>query len=276
MATGHLPHVLVTGASSGIGHACATALRHRGFAVHGSVRSEADADVLREAGIAPVQFDVTDGDAVAAGLEQVRAAAGGNLRGVVANAGIAVPGPLEELDPDELLRQLDVNVVGVHRCVAPLVDDLVATGGRIVLMSSIAGRIAAPMLGAYHTSKFALEGYGDTLRRELAPHGVEVVLVEPGPVATPIFETSMPSDEEFARIGPRYHDLARRVADGILADAGDAVPAAEVAAVVVEALTVRRPRTRYPLPRDVAVATAVLPRLPDRLADRLVRARLRG
>lgn len=267
------PHVLVTGASTGIGRACADALHHRGFTVHGSVRREEDADALREAGIRPVVFDVTDDDAVATGVEHVRAAADGNLRGVVANAGIAVAGPIEELAVEDLRHQLDVNVLGVHRTVAPLIGDLCATRGRIVLMSSVSGRIGMPFVGAYNASKFALEGYGDALRRELAPHGVEVVLVEPGQIATPIWD-KMPGDEEFDTIGERYADRSRKMARGMLAGARQAPPASAVADVVVEALTVKRPRTRYALPRDSAVMASVLPRLPDRLADRVIGSQL--
>ncbi len=268
------PHVLVTGASTGIGRACATALRAGGFVVHGSVRREEDADALASADIRPVVFDVTDDDAVAAGIEAVRDAADGNLRGVVANAGIAVSGPIEELTTEELRHQLDVNVLGVHRTVAPLIGDLCATGGRIVLMSSVSGRIALPMVGAYNASKFALEGYGDALRRELAPHGVDVVLVEPGQIDTPIWD-KMP-DDEFDQLGARYAERGRRMAAGMLASARRAPPASAVADVVVEALTVRRPRTRYALPRDSRISAALLPRLPDRLADRIIGSQLPG
>lgn len=270
------PHVLVTGASSGIGRACATALRDRGFTVHGSVRRPEDAEALAAERIEPVVFDVTDDDAVAAGVEQVRAAAGGNLRGVVANAGIAAAGPLEDLPVEDLRHQLDVNVLGVHRTVAPLISDLCATGGRIVLMSSVSGRIALPMVGAYNASKFALEGYGDALRRELAPHGVAVVLVEPGQIATPIWEKSTPSEEAFAAVSDRYATRARRLSKGMLAGARHAPPPEAVAEVVVDALTVRRPRTRYALPRDSRVMAALLPRLPDRLADRIIASQVPG
>lgn len=268
------PHVLVTGASSGIGRACAEALRDRGFAVHGSVRRDEDAEALAAQGITPVVFDVTDDEAVATGIDRVRAAADGNLKGVVANAGIATAGPLEELATEELRHQLDVNVLGVHRTVAPLIGDLCATGGRIVLMSSVSGRIALPMVGAYNASKFALEGYGDALRRELAPHGVAVVLVEPGQIATPIWDKSMPADDAFDAVGARYASRGRRMAAGMLAGARHAPPPAAVADVVVEALTVRRPRTRYALPRDSRLAAAILPRLPDRLADRVLGSQL--
>ncbi len=269
------PHVLVTGASSGIGRACAEALRARGFAVHGSVRRQEDAAELEAADIHPVVFDVTDDDAVAAGLQVVRTLAEGNLRGVVANAGIAVAGPIEELSTEELRHQLDVNVLGVHRTVAPLIGDLCATQGRVVLMSSVSGRVALPMVGAYNASKFALEGYGDALRRELAPHGVEVVLVEPGQIDTPIWD-KMPADDEFDGLGARYADRGRRMAKGMLAGARQAPPASAVADVVVEALTVRRPRTRYALPRDSRISAALLPRLPDRLADRIIGSQLPG
>lgn len=264
------PHVLVTGASTGIGRACAITLRTHGFVVHGSVRTSQDADSLAADGIEPVVFDVVDDDAVAAGIAQVRAAAGGSLGGVVANAGIAVTTPIEDTTTESLRNQLDVNVLGVHRAVRPLIDDLVGTGGRIVLMSSVAGRVAAPLFGPYNASKFALEGYGDALRRELKPHGVHVALVEPGPIATPLWERSSPAEEDLDALHPRYRAFARRYASQLLREGANAVGPQAVADVVLHALVARRPRNRYCLPRDTRFISEVVPRLPSALADLLV------
>ncbi|HLY05391.1 MAG TPA: SDR family NAD(P)-dependent oxidoreductase, partial [Rhizomicrobium sp.] len=177
--------VVVTGASTGIGWGCTKVLVQKGFRVFGSVRKQADAGRLsREfgAGFAPLLFDVTDSAAIRTAADQVRSALGGEaLAGLVNNAGIAVAGPLLYIDPDELRRQLEVNVVGqvlVTQAFAPL---LAAEGkdkaGRIVMISSVGGRNASPFMGPYNASKFALEGLSESLRRELMLLGVDVIVV---------------------------------------------------------------------------------------------------
>lgn len=268
---GSPPHVLVTGASTGIGAACVERLLADGWVVHGTVRRDEDAARLRAAGAVAHLADVTDQPAMDAATDAVLAAAGDRLRGVVANAGVAVGGPLEAVTADELAHQLDVNVVGVHRSVVPLLARLRATGGRVVLVSSVSGRVASPFLGPYAASKFALEAWGDALRRELGPLGVHVALVEPGPVATPIWDRSLPDDDAVDRVPAAYRERTAAFTGALQRDGAAGIPARDVAEVVHHALAARRPRTRYALPRDVAVVGALVPRLPTRLADALVR-----
>ena len=190
------------------------------------------------------------------------------------NAGIAVAAPLEFLPPVELRRQLEVNVVGQHAVTQALLLLLRRGPGRIVNLGSIGDRIVAPMTGPYHVSKFALRAWSDTLRLELSPWGIDVVLVEPGAVATPIWETSIAAAERLQQTLPsnveqlygRAIDAARTNA---LRNAARGMPPDQVATVVARALTVRRPRARYLVGTDARIA-AIVARLPDRLRDRLV------
>src|SRR5437868_12299028 len=189
--------VVITGASTGIGWATAKLLLDKGFGVFGSVRKEADAIRLKGefgANFAPLLFDVTDEAAVLSAAREVRAALGGQtLAGLVNNAGIAVPGPVLELSADEFRRQLDVNVVGpiiATQAFGPLPGSdpsLKGPKGRIVMISSVAGKNGNPLTPAYAASKHAIEGLSESLRRELMLFGIDVIIVAPGPVKTPIW-----------------------------------------------------------------------------------------
>ncbi len=269
--------VLVTGASSGIGAACVASLRGAGFEVVATVRSEADEQQLtaQYAGrVTVLRCDVTDAGQVA---ELGRHVGDLALAGLVNNAGTAVPGPLEYLPVEELRRQLEVNLVGQLAVTQVALPALRRAGGRIVMVGSIADRIAGPMLGAYHASKFGLLGMTDSLRAELAPSGVRVVLVEPGVIATSIWNTGqsvgedllagMPPDAEErygAQIDAKRTEAARAGERGL--------PASAVADVITQALTTKRPRPRYLVGRD-AKAAAVVAGLPFRLRYRLTAAR---
>src|SRR5215471_12890363 len=184
--------VVITGASTGIGHSCAKLLLDKGYRVFGSVRKEADAERLKGefgANFTPLLFDVTDEAAVLAAAREVRTALNGEtLAGLVNNAGIAVAGPVLELSADEFRRQMNVNVIGpiiTTQAFGPLLGadrTLKGPPGRIVMISSVAGRNGNPLLSAYVASKHALEGLSESLRRELMLFGIDVVIVAPGPV----------------------------------------------------------------------------------------------
>ena len=275
---GTTPTVVVTGASKGIGAAIVRRLVGDGFRVVAGVRRTEDAAQLRgQLGerVLPALLDITDPDAVAAAAELVTGEVGGRgLAGLVNNAGIAVAAPLEFLPPAELRRQLEVNVVGQHAVTQALVPLLRRGRGRIVNLGSIGDRIVAPMTGPYHVSKFALRALSDTLRLELSRWGIQVVLVEPGAVATPIWETSIAAAERLQQtLPPNVEQLyGRAIAaarTSTLRNAARGVPPDQVATVVARALTVRRPRTRYLVGTDARIA-AIVARLPDRLRDRLV------
>jgi NAD(P)-dependent dehydrogenase (short-subunit alcohol dehydrogenase family) len=256
---------LVTGASSGIGEACAARLTRNGWRVLAGVRREGDAP----SGTEEVLLDVTDAD-------QIRAAAEGvdELHGLVNNAGIAVAAPLEFLEPDRFRRQLDVNVIGQVAVTQAFLPALRRVRGRIVFVGSIAGRSALPFLGPYAASKHALEAVADSLRVELRPFGVSVSIVQPGSIKTPIWtrERPDPPPESMALYGDRINAF-RQIA--LRRGAGGAPPE-DVAKVIEQALTAERPHTRYLVGRD-AKLRAGFERLPDRLRDRIYeRVLLRG
>src|SRR6201989_14455 len=195
---GHtMKSVVITGASTGIGHACAKLLLDKGFRVFGSVRKQADADRLTNefgANFTPLLFDVTDEAAGLAGAREGRAALEGEtLAGLINNAGIAVAGPVLELSADQFRRQMDVNVIGpiiATQAFGPLLGSdpsLKGPKGRIVMISSVAGKNGNPLMSAYSASKFAVEGLSESLRREMMLFGIDVIIVAPGPVKTPIW-----------------------------------------------------------------------------------------
>lgn len=263
-----MPTALVTGASTGIGAATAAALRRAGYVVRAGVRTPEDEAAATRRGHRPVRLDVTSDSDVARAREVITGE--GPLDLLVNNAGIAVAAPVETLAPADLAHQLDVNVVGVHRVTQAFLPALIAARGRVVMVSSISGRVGVPFLSAYAASKHALEGYTDSLRREMRPHGVAVVLVEPGQVATPIWEKSTPSDEEVAALPDRYRARAATIAAGARRGAVDGIPPEQVADVIVAAATSSRPRARYALPLRDRVLARLLPVLPESLTDRLV------
>lgn len=268
--------VVVTGASTGIGEACAQRLSSLGFDVFAGVRSDADVERLRAAGsVRPLKLDITDSASIAAAAETVTAASGGRLAGLVNNAGIAVTAPLEFLPVEELRRQLEVNVIGHVAVTQAFLEALRAARGRIVNISSIGGRIALPLLGAYAGSKFALEGISDALRRELRPWGIAVAVVQPGAIATPIWDKGSVAAEGLLAEAPaeaseRYGPLIETMRSGALEAARDGLPPAAVADIVAHALTSARPRTRYLVGREAKVRATLARVLGDRVFDALI------
>ena len=229
---------------------------------------------VRTAGDAPagteeVLLDVTDGKAIAAAAERVD-----RLDGLVNNAGIAVPAPLEFLPLEELREQLEVNVVGQLAVTQAFLPALRAARGRIVIVGSIAGKSAMPFLGAYAMSKHALEAMADSLRVELVPDGIHVALVEPGTIATPIWTKPRPLlDQLPAEANERYGARMESFRGVAAKRAANAAPATTVVRVVEHALTARSPDTRYLVGRDAKIR-ATIERLPDRLRDRIIQRAL--
>ena len=225
---------------------------------------------VRRAGDAPqgtreLVFDITDGDATRRALSSIE-----SLDAVVANAGIAIAAPLEFLPDQELVRQLDVNVVGQFRVVQPLLPLLRRSRGRIALMGSIGGRSALPFLGAYAMSKFALEAFADSLRVEVAPWGMHVAIVEPGTIATAMWTKPQRALDEFPpEAAELYGERIERFRRLAAARSAKGVPTEEVAKAVEHALTSPKPRIRYVVGPD-ARKRARVQRLPDRLRDRVL------
>ena len=274
--------VVVTGSSTGIGWSTARVLIARGFRVLGSVRKAADGERLsRELGpqFVPLVFDVTDEAAVRAAAAQVAGRLeGGTLAGLVNNAGVAVPGPLLYLDIGDFRRQLEVNLTGqliVTQAFAPLLGaDRARRGspGRIVMMSSVGGRNGSPFLGPYNASKFGLEGLSESLRRELMIFGIDVILVAPGAVATPIWDKAEALDERTYAHTP-YADALTRMKEHAVRIGRSGYPPERIGETVHTALTAARPKTRYTVTPD-AVQFFLGTHLPKRFVDRLIAKRL--
>lgn len=278
------PSALVTGASTGIGHAAVAELVRRGWHAFAAVRKAADANRLREefkADVTPLIMDVTDQDAIDAAVETVRAALDGQtLRGLVNNAGIAVGGPLIYTPIEDYQRQFDVNVIGqvrVTQAFAPLLgvdETLTGKPGRIVMISSVAGEMGAPFFSPYAASKHALEGLSKSLRRELMPWGIEVVVIGPGAVKTPIWGKS-----DGGEIARQFADTAYgepiKVVQAFIDQANETgLPASKIARRIFKALTDPKPRFRYAIvPKRLTNWT--LPQiLPERMVDNIVAKRI--
>jgi NAD(P)-dependent dehydrogenase (short-subunit alcohol dehydrogenase family) len=291
MATGT---VLVTGASTGIGEATVLHLRQLGFDPIAAVRKDEDAERLEGQGLRTARIDVTDADQIAAASD---ALGDEPLVGLVNNAGIGVAAPLEFLPIDKLRQQLEINLIGQAAVTQAFLPALRRARGRIVNVSSIGGRVALPLLSPYNASKFALEAVSDSLRRELRPQGVDVIVIEPGGVRTPIWAkgnelaasmtASMPPEAE--RLYGRMVEAMRRETAKIEQErdrsaAGRArpprahrgLPPRAVAEVIGRALTVSRPRTRYVVGSDAKLRARMSAVLPDRVMDRLIGRSLGG
>jgi len=269
--------VLVTGASTGIGRACAEHLDGLGFGVFAGVRKEADADSLRGAGSArmqPLMLDVTDTASVLATARAIEEAAPAGLRGLVNNAGIAIGGPLEFVTLGDWRRQLEVNFIGQIAVIQATLPALRRARGRIVNVTSIGGRVATPFLSPYSASKFALEAVTDALRLELLRFGIEVSAVEPGAVATPMWDKGRASAEEVSTSLPAegialYGTAIQAMSKGIDRLVSGAVPPLDVATAVEHALTAHRPRTRYVVGREARIRLLLARLLPTRAMDKL-------
>jgi NAD(P)-dependent dehydrogenase (short-subunit alcohol dehydrogenase family) len=272
--------VVVTGASTGIGHGCAKVLIQKGIRVFGSVRGHADAErLVGEFGerFVPLTCDITDQAAVRAGAAAAAEKLDGKpLFGLVNNAGIAVPGPLLYLDIDEFRRQLEVNVTGqliVSQAFAPLLKTSDAQKpGRVVMMSSIGGRNASPFIGAYNASKFALEGMSESLRRELMLCGIDVIIVAPGAIATPIWDKAEQADLTQYSNTP-YAASLKAVRDYMLANGRKGLEPEQVGKLVWRALTTAKPKTRYVITPD-PLQNLLANMLPKRIVDRTIAKRL--
>jgi NAD(P)-dependent dehydrogenase (short-subunit alcohol dehydrogenase family) len=276
--------VVITGASTGIGRATALRLDRRGWRVFAGVRKEADGEALRgEASerLVPLTLDVTDPAQIAAATERVTAEVGEvGLDGLVNTAGIVVPGPLEAIAIDDFRRQLEVNLTGQLAVTQAMLPSLRRARGRIVLVSSIGGRFALPMSGAYHASKFGLEAVGDVLRMELSPWGIHVSLIEPGSIATPLWDRGQREADDFLAAADEQHKTlyGKAIATGrevARKTAARGIPPQKVAEAIEAALTARHPRPRYLVGVDARAQAGLKALVPTRVLDRLV-TRLAG
>jgi NAD(P)-dependent dehydrogenase (short-subunit alcohol dehydrogenase family) len=275
--------VVITGASTGIGWAIAKFLIGHGYRVFGSVRKQADADRLKgEFGqnFTPLLFDVTDEAAVLAAARQVREALGGEtLAGLVNNAGVAVAGPVLELSADDFRRQMDINVIGPvisTQAFGPLLGadpSLKGPKGRIVMISSVAGKNGNPLSAPYCTSKHAIEGLSESLRRELMLFGIDVIIVAPGPVKTPIWGKGQADVDMSKYKNSPYLPALQKVAAYMQHLDAIGLPPEKIAEVVYDALTLPKPKVRYQVAPDPMrhLMTSVLPK---RMVDKIIAKRI--
>jgi NAD(P)-dependent dehydrogenase (short-subunit alcohol dehydrogenase family) len=271
--------VLVTGTSSGIGRACAVDLAGRGFHVLAGVRRESDGEAVRTLHpdrIEPLLLDVTDLDAIAKLPDRV----GGALAGLVNNAGLSIPGPVEYLSVADIRHQLDVMLLAPFALTHTLLPALRAAQGRVVNIGSIGGRVGLPFISPYNAAKAGIAGMSDSLRQELAPVGVHVALVEPGSIATDIWDRGIAAGDELLeglpeegrRLYGRRLELVKKAA---AATGRRGVPPAKVAAAVGHALSADKPKTRYLVGSDARGQAVLRAVLPDRALDAVV-ARVSG
>ena len=279
MLPGNKNTIVITGASTGIGAACALILDKLGYFVFAGVRKNEDAEKLQEQAspkLKPIFLDVTDSASIQSAVETVTNVVGDRgILGLVNNAGVAVPSPLELLPIAEFQQQMNINVTGQLAVTQGFLGLLRQGQGRIVNMGSVSGRSAAPFMGAYNASKFALEALTDVMRMELKPWGISVSIIEPGAIATPIWEKSfmqvdtarktLPQSAE-TLYGEAMNAVRKRV--GIIASEG--ISPDFVAEIVVQALTAKQPKTRYVVGRDAKIAVLLRHLLPDHLYDRVM------
>jgi NAD(P)-dependent dehydrogenase (short-subunit alcohol dehydrogenase family) len=273
-----LRSIVITGVSSGIGYGAAKEFARHGYRVFGSVRREEDAERLGAelgANFTPLLFDVTDREAVLAAAEEVGEVLDGpDLAGLVNNAGTAIGGPLMLQPLDEIRVHFEINVVGLISVTQAFLPLLGAKKprrrepGRILNMSSVGGKIASPFIGAYAGTKHALEGISDSLRRELLPYGIDVIVIEPGAVRTEIWDKGAVGAERYADTD--YADSISRFGEYAQGLAKTGYSPEQFGRLVREVFEKRRPRTRYAIsPRKLTSFT--VPRLlPDRWLDRLI------
>ena len=273
--------VVISGASSGIGEATARELAARGFHVLAGVRRDQDADAIRGPGIEPLIIDITDPDHVRAlaarvhGDPQSRA-----VRALVNNAGIGVNAPFEAFAIDEWRRLFEVNFFGHVAVTQALLPALIGSKGRVINISSVGGKIAMATYGPYAGTKFALEAVSDSLRREMAPLGVQVVVIEPGAVRTKIAGRAIATAHKIASAmtpeqRQRYSGLVHAVTAQAASATETGVSAEAAAKVIARAVTARKPRTRYTTGRQAAMITLMARMLPDRALDRVFASALR-
>ena len=274
--------VVVTGVSTGIGWGITKVLTGQGVRVFGSVRKAADADRLRQEfgdRFVPMIFDVTDEAAVRAAADQVRTAlAGEPLMGLVNNAGVAFAGPLLHLPVADFRQQIEVNLTGVviaTQAFAPLLalgPDRKGDPGRIVNISSVGGKNGSPFMAPYNASKFAVEGLSESLRRELMLFGIDVIVVAPGAVATPIWGKAKPEDIEPYR-DTAFYPALQKVHAFMTASGAAGLPPEAIGEAVAKALTTPRPKVRYTVAPN-PVTTFMMAHLPRRMVDNMIGKRL--
>lgn len=272
---------VITGTSTGMGAATARELARRGFHVLAGVRRDRDADAIRGPGIEPLIVDITNPDHIRALAARVHGDPQGRaVRALVNNAAVPVNAPIEAFAIDEWRRLFEVNLFGHIAVTQALLPDLIRSKGRVVNISSVGGKIAMATYGPYAGTKFALEAVSDSLRREIAPFGVQVVVVEPGAVRTEMADRGIAAARELVTTmtpeqRQRYDGLVQAITAQSASHTKSGLSVDAAAKVIAKAVTARKPRTRYSIGRDAALLTRLTRILPDRTLDRVLAAALR-
>ena len=275
-----MPAILVTGASTGIGEACALHLDSLGHTVFAGVRKPEDGERVAAQGsnrLTPLLIDVADGASIDAAVKSIDGLIGAmRFAGVVNNAGVARGGPLEYLAIEEWRDQIEVNVIGQIAVTKGFLPLIRRGCGRIVFVGSISGRIGSPLLGPYCASKFALEGIAESLRHELFEWDIKVALIEPGVVKTAIWGKGRETVERLENdaepeMTERYAALIKRVRVSMEENDAGGIEPIEVARAIEHALFALRPKPRYLVGPDAKSAAMMAKFVPDRLKDVIVR-----
>lgn len=270
--------VVVTGASTGIGRATALLLDKKGYRVFAGVRKQADAESLSEEAsdrLTPITIDVTEERSIASAKQKVERAVGDDgLVGLVNNAGIGTGGPVESMDLNDLRQALEVNLVGQVAVTQAFLPQVREAKGTIVFIASIGGRIASPFMSPYNTSKFGVEALGESLRHELKPWDIDVVVIEPGSIDTPIWEKGAETiDEQTSKLSPTakrlYGRQLDRMEEVLKETASRGIPPEKVAKAVHTAISSDNPRHRYLVGTDAKIAARLKGSLPDRTFSKL-------
>ena len=271
---------IVTGASTGMGAATARELARRKFHVLAGVRRDQDADAIRGPGVEPVILDITNAEHIRSLVHRVQNDPQGRaVRGLVNNAAVQANVPFEVFAIAEWRQMFEVNLFGHVAMTQALLPALIRSRGRVINISSVGGKVAMATYGPYAATKFALEAASDSLRRELAPTGVQVVVIEPGAVRTEMLDRAIATaDKSVSTMTPeqsqRYGPLVHAVNTQAVLSTKSGVSADAAARVVAKAVIARKPRTRYTIGREAA-AIRLVRFLPDRTLDRILSTALR-
>lgn len=277
-------HVLITGTSSGIGYHLTEALLQAGFTVWAGLRSPQGLNPLKEKynqNLHVLQLDVTSTTDIEQACRRISADPSVSEFFLINNAGVAIGNPIESLPMEEWRRLFDVNVFGLIEVTRKFLPLLRRTHGRVINIGSISGRVAAPFLGPYCASKFAVRAFTDSLRREMMGHGVHVSLIEPGPIDTPIWDKSVSkaqqlSDHLSSEMKEVYGESLKAMAAGIEATSANAVPASHVSDAVLKALNSAKPKAYYLVGKDIRMTAFLVKYLPVGLLDRIIVKGFRG
>lgn len=271
--------VVVTGASSGIGQATAERLAADGFHVLAGVRRQQDADRIAASSLEPFILDITRSDTIEALIERI-ARERRPLRALVNNAGIAVNAPVETAPLDEWRRQFEVGAIGQVAMIQALMPALLKSGGRVVNIGSVGGKVSMAGFGPYSAAKFAMEAVTDSLRREMEPFGLKVIMITPGAVSTSLSARGTATANRLAALlTPEQHERHDHLFAAVVGLAAawekDGIRPERVAAVISRAIRDRKPRTRYTAGSDSALITRLVRFLPDRLLDGMLRRQMK-